>query len=289
MGGLLVLASIVTSVVLWARLDNSHILIGLFTLVGCGLVGFVDDAIKLCRPEEKGMSGRAKMILLGWVSLLAASLLYFGVNRLGAEYTTLYLPFMKGFEFELGLAFIPLMILVLISSANAVNLTDGLDGLATGCTVMVALAFTALAYIVGRTDFTSYLGVPFIPEAAEGAVLGAAIFGGGLGFLWFNCHPAEVFLGDTGSLSLGAGLGFMAVSVRHEFLLVVAGGIFVAEALSVISQVTSYKTLKKRIFRCAPLHHHFQFGGWAETKVTTRFWIVGSLLALTSLMTLKVR
>ena len=289
MGGLLVIAAITFSVLLWARLDNPHVLIGLYAIICCGLVGFVDDVIKLKRPGKKGMGARVKMFLLTLIAFISAGFLYFSVGNLGADYTTLFLPFAKNFQYELGLLFVPVGALVIVSSANAVNLTDGLDGLAIMPAVLIGSALGVFAYAAGNVVFSGYLGIPYVPGSGEMLVFCAALAGAGLGFLWFNTYPAQVFMGDIGALALGAALGLVAVVVRQELVLFIMGGVFVVETVSVIIQVASYKMTGRRVFRMAPLHHHFELKGWAEPKVIVRFWIITVILVLIGLASLKIR
>lgn len=290
MGGVILLLAFLGSVFLWGRWDNPYLLMGTAVTAMLGLLGAYDDWIKLTIRERKGMSARGKMLLIFLIAVLAGGWLYDFARTSGqADALRLYFPFLAGTYVELGLWFIPFTVLVLAASSNAVNLTDGLDGLAIGLTVFAALAFGVMAYVIGRFDFAAYLKVPHVREAGELTVFCMALAGAGLGFLWFNCHPAEVFMGDTGSLAIGGAVGFTAVAIRQELLLLVAGGIFVVEALSVILQVASYKMFRKRIFKCAPLHHHFQFLNWPETKVTIRFWIVGAILSIVAMASLKLR
>ncbi len=287
MGGLLILASLSVSTLLWADLTNRYIWIALVTLWLFGGIGFVDDYRKLVLKNTKGLSSREKY---GWQSLaglLIGLILY--VTAASAAETTLIAPFFKSFAWSLGWGFIPFVYFVLVGSSNAVNLTDGLDGLAIVPVVLCAATLGVFGYVLGHANFAEYLGFPFIPGSGEIAVYAAALVGAGLGFLWFNAYPAEVFMGDVGSLSLGAALGVMAVIVRQELLLIIVGGVFVVETLSVMIQVGSFKTRGKRVFRMAPIHHHFELKGWPETKVIVRFWIISIILMLLSLATLKLR
>lgn len=285
MGGILILLAVIFSTFLWADISNKYILAALFVTIWLGLVGFVDDYLKQIKKKSKGLSGRNKLasqIVLG--AIVGTALFLSPYNS-----TTLEFPFFKNLSLELGVFYILFVILVIAGSSNAVNLTDGLDGLAIGTVVMVALAFGILSYVTGNVKFSEYLLIPYVRGSGELAIFCASIFGAGLGFLWFNCYPASVFMGDVGSLALGGALGAVAIMIKKELLLVIAGGIFVLEALSVILQVASFKLTGKRIFRIAPLHHHFQFLNWPENKVIVRFWIVAILLALLTLVTLKVR
>jgi len=285
MGGVLILLSLIISTVLWADLTNRYIGLVLLSTVWLGFVGFVDDAIKLGFKSSRGLSLLAKF--LGQFLLAVAVGLYL---YLDPEFSTnLELPFLKDVLFELGPLFIVFAALVIIGSSNAVNLTDGLDGLAIGCTSMVALTFCILSYIAGHNFFSSYLLISFVPNGGELAVFCAAMVGAGLGFLWYNSYPAQIFMGDTGSLALGGALGIVAVLIKKELLLILAGGVFVVEAVSVIIQVLVFKATGRRFFLMAPLHHHFQLKGLSESKVIIRFWIVSVILLLLSLATLKLR
>ncbi|OGX23152.1 MAG: phospho-N-acetylmuramoyl-pentapeptide-transferase [Omnitrophica WOR_2 bacterium RIFCSPHIGHO2_02_FULL_45_21] len=286
MGGILILASISAAVLLWADLKNSYILFTLVATLGLGLIGFLDDYIKLSKKRSRGLTISGKFILQAGIGLLIG---YFASldRNLGPR---LDVPFFKNIILDLGFFYIPFVALVVVSSSNAVNLTDGLDGLAIGCTIMVALTYAILSYVSGHAVFSNYLFIPFIPGSGELTVFCASILGASLGFLWFNCFPASVFMGDIGSLSLGGAIGTIAVFVKKEFLLIIVGGIFVVEALSVILQVGSFRLRKgKRIFKVAPLHHHFQVLGYPESKIIVRFWIVGIILAVLTLATLKIR
>lgn len=285
MGGLLILAALFGSTFLWADILNRMVVLAVGVTAALGLIGFLDDRAKL---RQKGARGLSRKTRLFWQSIVAVAL---GMALLSdASYPiSLEVPFMKQTVLELGWWLIPFVLLVLVGTSNAVNLADGLDGLAIGCTVMIGLCLMVIAYLTGHRLFAEYLFIPFIPQAGELTVFCAALMGAGMGFLWYNCQPAAVFMGDTGSLGLGAAIGVVAILIKKELLLILLGGIFVAEALSVIAQVVSFKLTGKRIFRMAPLHHHFQLEGWAESKVTVRFWIVGAILALLSLGTLKLR
>ncbi len=287
MGGLLILSSILVSVLLWARLSNPYVWVMLFVLVAYGVIGFVDDYRKVIRKNSKGLIARWKYFWQSAVALAVGIYLYWSAGS--AAETTLVVPFFKNLMPELGLLFIPLCYLVIVGSSNAVNLTDGLDGLAIMPTVMVAAGLALVAWATGNVNFASYLHIPYVVHASELVVVCTAIVGAGLGFLWFNTYPAQVFMGDVGSLSLGAVLGAMAVLIRQEFLLVIMGGIFVLETVSVILQVGSYKLRGQRIFRMAPIHHHYELKGWPEPRVIVRFWIITLVLVLLGLVTLKLR
>ncbi len=296
MGGILIVGSIVTSTLLWARLDDSYVWLALASTLWLGIIGFIDDYIKLVHEDIRGLRSLTKFTGQIIVGLIVALFLY--LSKEGNS--LLYFPFLKKLVIDLGIFYIPFVIIVIVGSSNAVNLTDGLDGLAIGCIAMIAGTYSALSYITGNFKLCDYLGIPFIPQAAELSVFcaipqaaeisvfSAAIVGAGLGFLWFNSHPASVFMGDTGSLALGGAIGAVAVLIKKEILLVLVGGVFVVEALSVILQVASFKLRKQRIFLMAPLHHHFQLKGWAESKITIRFWIVSAILSLLTLVSLKL-
>lgn len=287
MGGALILIAIAISTLLWADLSNRYVWIVLLTTLAFGAVGWVDDYRKLVLRNSKGLSARAKY---SWQSLagLTAALLLFLTAQTPAE-TELIIPFFKHLTFNLGLLFIPLAYFVIVGSSNAVNLTDGLDGLAIVPTTMVAGALAIFCYAAGNRIFAEYLGIPSVPGVGEVMIFCGALVGAGLGFLWFNAYPAQVFMGDVGALALGAALGTVAVAVRQELVLFVMGGVFVIETVSVILQVTSFKLTGRRIFRMAPLHHHFELKGWPEPRVIVRFWIITIVLVLIGLATLKVR
>jgi phospho-N-acetylmuramoyl-pentapeptide-transferase len=287
MGGALILAAIVAATLLWADLANRFVWVVLLVTVAFGLVGFWDDYLKLVVGNSRGLIPRYKYFWQSVAGFGAAVALYFTAQT-PAE-TTLYVPLFKNVLVPLGVLFIPLTYFVIVGTSNAVNLTDGLDGLAIMPAVLVAGALGVFAYASGNAVFSNYLGIPNIAGAGEVLVICAAIFGAGLGFLWFNTYPAQVFMGDIGALALGAALGVIAVIVRQELVLVVMGGIFVLETVSVILQVASFKLRGKRIFRMAPIHHHYELKGWAEPKVIVRFWIITVILVLIGLSTLKLR
>jgi phospho-N-acetylmuramoyl-pentapeptide-transferase len=284
MGGLFVITALIASLLLFGDLSNGYVVPALVVAGGLTLIGIVDDLVKI-RTAAKGITARAKFLAQLAVATVAAVLLY-QQQAAVPDGLSLHIPFVST-SFSLGLWFVPLAIVVIVGSSNAVNLTDGLDGLAGGCLVAATVAMTGLVYAAGHAEWAAYLGVPRIPHAGEMTVLAAGMIGGVFGFLWFNCHPAQVFLGDTGALPLGGLLGFLAVVARQELLLVVVAGVFVVEALSVILQVGYYKWRRRRLFRCAPLHHHFQFLGWAENKIVVRFWIASALCALLGAASLK--
>lgn len=285
MGGILILAAIVSSTLVWADLSNKYIHVALISTLWLGVTGFIDDYLKQSRKKSKGLAASTKLasqIVLGLI--LGTFLLC------DPQYSIcLDVPFLKDVSLNLDGLFIIFVIIVIAGSSNAVNLTDGLDGLAIGIVVMAAVAFSVLSYVSGHLNFSRYLFIPYIKGAGELTVFCSSIIGAGLGFLWFNCYPASIFMGDVGSLALGGALGTVALLIKKEFLLVIVGGIFVIEAFSVILQVGVFKFSKKRIFKIAPLHHHFQFLNWPENKVIVRFWIIASLLALLSIVTLKIR
>ncbi len=289
MGGLIILFSILIPTLLWADLTNYFILMVLLVTMWLGLIGFMDDYLKAIKHQTKGMVARKK--LFGQISLgLVFGLILVYMPPNASFDGTTDIPFFKNFVLNLGILYIPFIILVLTGASNAVNLTDGCDGLAIGLSGIAFLVFTAFAYLAGRADFSSYLQIEYIPGAGELAVLCGAALGAALGFLWFNSNPAEVFMGDTGALALGGALGSIAILIKKELLLVIVGGVFVIEALSVIIQILSYRYRGgKRVFKMAPIHHHFELLGWAEAKVVTRFWIIGALFALLTLATLKIR
>ncbi|MEG9490696.1 phospho-N-acetylmuramoyl-pentapeptide-transferase [Mannheimia indoligenes] len=287
MGGIMILAAIGVSTLLWADLRNSYVWFTLFVLFGYGVVGFVDDYRKISRKNTDGLIARWKYFWLSAIALVAV----FGMYAVGKDTaaTQLVVPFFKDVMPQLGVFYIILAYFVIVGTSNAVNLTDGLDGLAIVPIILVASAFALIAWATGNFNFAKYLHIPFIPNTSELVILCTAIVGAGLGFLWYNTYPAQVFMGDVGSLSLGGALGIIAVLVRQELLLVVMGGVFVVEALSVILQVGSYKLRQKRIFRMAPIHHHFELKGWPEPRVIVRFWIITLMLVLIGLVTLKLR
>ncbi|MDD5432188.1 MAG: phospho-N-acetylmuramoyl-pentapeptide-transferase [Candidatus Omnitrophica bacterium] len=285
MGGVLIVAAILFSTLLWADITNKYVIVALFSMVWLAVTGFMDDYLKQTKKKPKGLTPAAKFtsqIVLGLI--LGVILLLDSQMNIKID-----VPFLKNSYLDLDGLYILFVILVISGSSNAVNLTDGLDGLAIGIVVMVALAFGAISYVSGNIKFSDYLLIPYIKGSGELMVFCASIFGAGLGFLWFNCYPASVFMGDVGSLALGGALGTVALLIKKEILLVIVGGIFVIEALSVILQVASFRLFKKRIFKIAPLHHHFQFLNWPENKIIVRFWIIAGLLALFTIVTLKIR
>ena len=287
MGGLLILFSIVFSCLCWGDLSNKYLLVSMAVTFLFGVIGLIDDYLKLRYSNSKGLSGRSRLLWEILVALSASSLIYYFATS--AEETTLFLPFFKDFALQLGIWFILFSALVLVATANAVNLTDGLDGLAIMPSVMVAAGMGIIAYISGNAILSDYLNVPYLFYSTEIVIFCGALVGAGIGFLWFNTYPAQIFMGDVGSLSLGAALGIIAVSIRQEFILMLMGGVFVIETLSVILQVASFKLTGKRIFKMAPLHHHYELSGLAEPKIIVRFWIVTLILVLFALATFRLR
>ena len=287
MGGLLILAAIVVSVLLWADLSNRYVLVTLAVVVSYGIIGFVDDYRKVIRKDSKGLIARWKYF---WQSVVAIGVAFFLYSSatLSAE-TSLLIPFFKEVFPQLGAFFIIITYFAIVGTSNAVNLTDGLDGLAIVPTILVAGAFAIFPYVTGNANFADYLNIPHIPLTSELVIVCTAIVGAGLGFLWFNTYPAQVFMGDVGSLALGGTLGVLAVLVRQEIVLIIMGGVFVVETLSVILQVGSFKLRGQRIFRMAPIHHHYELKGWPEPRVIVRFWIISIILVLVGLATLKLR
>jgi len=283
MGGLLILLSITISTLLWANLSNTYIWIVLAVILLFGSIGFVDDYKKL--TGKKGLSGRTRLLIEFFIALVIAYVIY----NYSAITPVIRIPFFKAFSINIGWLYIPFIMLVVVGSANAVNLTDGLDGLAIFPVMTCAFTYGLLAYIVGHAIIANYLQLQFIPGTGELAIICGAMVASGLGFLWYNTYPAQVFMGDTGSISLGGAIGTLAVITKNELLLVIVGGIFVMETLSVISQVISFKLTGKRIFKMAPIHHHFELKGWAEPKIIVRFWIISIILAIIALSTLKLR
>ena len=288
MGGALILTSVAITTLLWGDLRNHYVWVVLFTTLGFGVVGWVDDYRKVVHRNPKGLSAKAKMFWQSIIALIVGGYLWHAAT-LPAE-TEMIVPFVKQLVFPLGsVAFIALAYFVIVGTSNAVNLTDGLDGLAIMQTVMVSGALAIFSYVAGNAVFAKYLGIPYIPGAGELAVFCGGIAGAGLAFLWFNAYPAEVFMGDVGALALGAALGVVAMIVRQELVLFIMGGVFVVETLSVVIQVASFKMTGKRVFKMAPLHHHYELKGWKETQVVVRFWIITMLLVLLGLATLKLR
>jgi phospho-N-acetylmuramoyl-pentapeptide-transferase len=288
MGGSLILVAITVTVLLWADLSNRLVWIVLWVTLGFGAIGWVDDYRKVVARDPKGLSARTKFFWQSVIGVVAACFLAFYTNL--PQQTEFIVPFFKQVTYPLGaLGFIVMTYFVIVGTSNAVNLTDGLDGLAIMPTVMIGAALGVFAYVAGHAVFAKYLAFPYIPGAGELAVFCGAIAGAGLAFLWFNAYPAEVFMGDVGALALGAALGTIAVIVRQEIVLLIMGGVFVVETLSVMLQVASFKLTGKRLFRMAPLHHHYELKGWKENQVVVRFWIITMMLVLVGLSTLKLR
>ncbi len=287
MGGALILLSITISTLCWADLSNRYIWLVLLVTLSFGLIGLVDDYKKVIYSDPKGLRAKYKYLLQSFIALIAALYLY-QTATLNVE-TQIIVPFIKSWVFDLGWAYVVFSYFVIVGSSNAVNLTDGLDGLAILPTVMVAGALAIFVYATGHIRFSDYLGIPYVPGTGEITIFCAAMVGAGLGFLWFNTYPAQVFMGDVGALSLGAALGVVAVIIRQELALLIMGGVFVIETVSVILQVASFKLTGKRIFKMAPLHHHYELKGWPEPRVIVRFWIITVVLVLIGLSSLKIR
>jgi phospho-N-acetylmuramoyl-pentapeptide-transferase len=287
MGGLMMLISVGVSTLLWADLSNMYVWVVLLVTFGFGAIGFADDYLKVSKKNSKGLSGKLKLVAQGIISVVAVLLIMQTAPT--AVASGLALPFFKHLILDLGLFYMVFTVLVIVGASNAVNLTDGLDGLAIVPIMIAAGCFGLIAYLVGNAIYANYLHIALIPGSGELAVFCAALIGAGLGFLWFNAPPAMVFMGDTGSLSFGGALGAIAVITKHELVLAIIGGLFVMEAVSVMMQVASFKLTGKRVFRMAPIHHHFEKKGWAEPTVVIRFWIIAVILALIGLSTLKLR
>ncbi len=287
MGGLVILIGIIFSVLMWADIKNIYIIFTLYILISFGTLGALDDYKKIKNNNSSGVSFKFKLLTQIIISLIGISFLTYYLDY--QEFTNLYFPFFKDLFFNLGWFFIPFSLFVIIGSSNAVNLTDGLDGLATVPVILVAACFAFISYVAGNIIFSQYLQITYIEGTGEIAIFCGSIIGSCLGFLWFNAPPAKIFMGDTGSLSLGGSLGAIGIITKHEIVLAITGGLFVLEALSVIVQVISYKLTGKRVFRMAPIHHHFEKKGWPESTVVIRFWIISIILALIGLATLKLR
>jgi phospho-N-acetylmuramoyl-pentapeptide-transferase len=286
MGGLFVVLAIVISMVFWTDLDNGKVWLTIGALVAFGLVGFLDDYLKVTKHSSAGLNAKAKLLFQFLIALAVMLILYFT----GEEgITSLYLPFFKNPVLDMGFLWVPFGVLLIMAESNAVNFSDGLDGLLAGLLIMVFISLAILTYLSGRSDFSSYLGIPYIPGAGELTVFCLAATGACIGFLWFNAHPAEVFMGDVGSLSLGGVIAVISLIIKKEVLILIIGGVFVLEIASVIIQVFYFKLRKKRVFKMAPIHHHFELSGWAENKVVIRFWIMGGLFAIIALSTLKIQ
>jgi len=287
MGGFLILLALSVATLLWADLNNGYVWVALGVTMAYGTIGFLDDYLKVSKRDSHGLSGRLKLFLQAAVAASAA--LWISQLLPPELATTLAVPFFKNLLIDLGNGFLIFAIVVMVGASNAVNLTDGLDGLAIGPVMIAAAVFALIAYLTGHAGFSSYLQINYVPGAGELAVFCGALIGGGLGFLWFNAPPAKVFMGDTGSLAMGGALGVVSVITKHELVLAIVGGLFVLETVSVIVQVASFKLTGKRVFAMAPLHHHFEKKGWAEATIVIRFWIIAIILALVGLSTLKLR
>lgn len=289
MGGILINLAILIPTLLWADIMNPYIWIVLFVTFAYGTIGFIDDYQKLAKKQNLGLTSKQKFGLQFVVALIAGVAIAYLPQIHNAYSTTLTFPLLSRFTLDLGFLYIPFIMVVIVGASNAVNLTDGLDGLAIGSTLIAAVTYTILTYAAGNFRIADYLRIAWVPGAGELAVFCGAMMGASLGFLWFNAHPAEIFMGDVGSLALGGAIGCLAVIIKQEILLVLVGGLFVIEAGSVILQVISFKTTGRRIFKMSPLHHHFELSGWRETKVVVRFWIIATMFALLALSTLKLR
>jgi len=288
MGGVIILLTLITSTLLWARLDNRFILWTIVAVIWFGILGFLDDYLKVIKKNPGGIKPSTKLIGQIIFALSVSIYLYFKPSNPQFS-TVINIPYLKDVYIDIGIFYIVFSTLVIVGSSNAVNLTDGLDGLAIGNIIIAAFSYVIFSYLAGHARFSQYLKIIPVPGAGELAVFLSAMIGSGLGFLWFNGYPAEIFMGDTGSLFLGGAIGLIAVFTKQELILIVVGGIFVIEVLSVIIQVSYFKRTKKRIFKMSPLHHHFELSGWAEPKVTIRFWIIAIVLSLISLTSLKLR
>jgi phospho-N-acetylmuramoyl-pentapeptide-transferase len=286
MGGILIIFSVLIAMLLWGDLDNLMVWLPLAAFLAFGTVGFVDDYLKVTRHNSAGLPAWAKLACQFAIAITVVLIIYYS----GEEgITVLYIPFFKNPVVDLGRLWIPFGVLLIVGESNAVNFSDGLDGLLAGLLILVFIALAILTYLTGRADYSAYLGIPYIPGAGELTVFCLAAVGACIGFLWFNAHPAEVFMGDVGSLSLGGVVAVISLIIKKEMLILIIGGVFVLEIASVIIQVISFKLRKKRVFKMAPLHHHFELSGWAETKVVIRFWILGGLFAIIALSTLKIQ
>jgi len=286
MGGILIITAFVISVLLWQELSSFYAWIILIATVGFGILGFSDDLLKISRQNSDGLRAGVKIVGQGIISFIVVFLIY----KFRNDYTTLlYIPFFKNSILDMGVLYIPFGMLIIVGMSNSVNLTDGLDGLAIGLTIIALTAFIVLAYLTGHSEFARYLLIPYLPGAGELTISATALLGACIGFLWFNSHPSEVMMGDTGSLTLGGLLAVFSLLLKKEILLLIIGGVFVLETLSVVIQVLNYKRSGRRVFKMAPLHHHFELSGWAESKVVTRFWILGGMFAILGLSTLKIQ
>ena len=286
MGGVLILAALLVPTLLLADLSNRYVWLAVAVTLAYGAIGFLDDLLKVRRSHNRGLSARGKFALQLGAGALAG---WAVISMPGEHSSTLAFPFFKHAVFDIGLLYIPFAALLLTATSNAVNMTDGLDGLAIGATLIAAATYAIFSYVAGNSVVADYLQVPYVPGVGEVTVFCAALVGASLGFLWFNCHPAEVIMGDVGSLALGGAIGIVAILAKQEMVLILVGGLFVMEAASVIIQVASFKTTGRRVFRMAPIHHHFELSGWSEPKVIVRFWILAIMFSLLSLATLKLR
>lgn len=288
MGGLMILISVLLPTVLLAKIAQTNIILVTLVTMALGLLGFFDDWLKIVKKYPKGLVGRYKILGQIVLGLIVGCVIYFFPENV-AERSSTTIPFLKNYQLEFGLFYIPLIVFILTATSNSSNLTDGLDGLLTGLTAIAAAAFALIAYVSGHVVFSDYLNIIFLPKAGELAIFCSALFGAALGYLWFNAHPAQIFMGDTGSLALGGAIGTVAILVKKELLLILICGIWLIESLSVIIQVLVFKRSGKRFFLMAPIHHHFELKGWSEPKVVVRFWIIGIVLALLTLTTFKIR
>jgi len=286
MGGIFVILSIAIAMFFWTDIHNRYVWLVMGALVAFGLIGFLDDYLKVIKHNSAGLPAWAKLVFQFAVALAIVLVLYFTGHD---EITYLYVPFFMDPILDMGRLWIPFAVLLIVASSNAGNISDGLDGLLAGLLILVFLTFAILTYLSGRFDFSAYLGIPFIPGAGELTIFSLAVVGALIGFLWFNNHPAEVFMGDVGSLSLGGVAAVLSLIIKKEVLLFIIGGVFVIELASVIIQIVSFKLRKKRVFKMSPLHHHFELSGWAESKVVIRFWILGGLFTIIALSTLKIQ
>ncbi len=286
MGGILIIFAVIFSSLLWMNFENQSSWIAIITMLGFGLIGFLDDALKQRQKGTKGLEAKFKLYSQFAISLLVSVFIYFQGDE---SASLLYIPFLKNVSVDLSLLYIPFTTLLLVATCNAVNVTDGLDGLAIGLVLMVSATFAILAYLSGHVEFAQYLQIPFIASSGELTVISMALAGASVGFLWFNAHPAQIMMGDSGSMALGGLIGILAILIKKEMVLIICGGVFVIETLSIIIQVISYKFFKKRVFLMSPIHHHFELKGWSETQVVQRFWILGGVCSILSLLILKTR
>jgi phospho-N-acetylmuramoyl-pentapeptide-transferase len=286
MGGIFIILSVVIAMIFWTDFDSTKVWLTLGAFVAFGIVSFIDDFLKVTKRNSDGLPARAKLVFQFAIAIAVMLVLY---STEGEEITYLYLPFLKNPAVNMGVLWIPFGVLLIVAESNAVNFSDGLDGLLAGLLILVFITLAILTYLSGRADYSSYLGIPYIPGAGELTVFCLAAVGACIGFLWFNCNPAEVFMGDVGSLSLGGTIAVISLIIKKEALILIIGGVFVLEIASVIIQVASFKLRKKRVFKMAPIHHHFELSGWAENKVLIRFWILGGLFAIIALSTLKIQ